>query len=506
MIKLTWKIWLLIVVILLSLLSIFGIPNFQKGVVITSVEANSTAFDSGLRKGQIITEIDGSKISNVADFGLALEGKFDTNQSRKIIIKTDKIEAVLFSNIPPQITVSEIPQTNIKTGLDLSGGARALVQAKDKQLSSSEVSDLADVINNRINVYGIEDVNVVPISDLSGNNFILVEIAGATPKDLENLISQQGKFEAKIANETIFIGGQNGVTSVCKNDARCAGIENCAPSQSGYTCTFRFTVYLSQEAAQKHADVTKNLGVNVTPQGNYLTKPLDLYLDDKIVETLLISDSLKGRVTTEIAISGSGSGTTSEEAYNTAQQQMHNLQTILITGSLPYKLEIVKLDTVSPNLGKDFTRAIFIAGIASFLAVSIIIFFRYKKIKTSLALLLTSFSEIIIILGIAALIKWNIDLPGIAGILATIGTGVDQQIVVIDEAKHGKILSLKEKMKRAFAIILGSYFTVFVSMLPLLWAGAGLLKGFAVTTLIGITAGVLITRPAFTDLIRKIEE
>ncbi|MEK6917464.1 MAG: NAD-dependent epimerase/dehydratase family protein [Nanoarchaeota archaeon] len=158
------------------------------------------------------------------------------------------------------------------------------------------------------------------------------------------------------------------------------------------------------------------------------------------------------------------------------------------------------------NDGKDFTRAIFITGIASFLAVSIIIFVRYKKIKTSLALLLTSFSEVIIILGIAALIKWNIDLPGIAGILATIGTGVDQQIVVIDEAKHGKVLSLKEKMKRAFAIILGSYFTVFVSLLPLLWAGAGLLKGFAVTTLIGITAGVLITRPAFTDLIRKIEE
>jgi len=67
-------------------------------------------------------------------------------------------------------------------------------------------------------------------------------------------------------------------------------------------------------------------------------------------------------------------------------------------------------------------------------------------------------------------------------------------------------LSLKQRLKLAFAIILGAYFTVVVSMLPLLWAGAGLLKGFAFTTLIGITAGVFITRPAFSDMIRKMEE
>jgi len=53
---------------------------------------------------------------------------------------------------------------------------------------------------------------------------------------------------------------------------------------------------------------------------------------------------------------------------------------------------------------------------------------------------------------------------------------------------------------------MGAYFTSIVAMLPLYWAGAGLLKGFAVTTIIGITTGVLITRPAFADMIRKIEE
>ena len=185
---------------------------------------------------------------------------------------------------------------------------------------------------------------------------------------------------------------------------------------------------------------------------------------------------------------------------------MHKLQTILITGSLPYKLEIVKLDTISPVLGKQFIKSILLAALVALLAVSIIIFIRYKTFKSSMALLFTSISEIVIILGIASFISWNLDLPSIAGILATIGTGIDQQIIILDEAKQKTILSLKQKLKRAFSIILGAYFTAVVALIPLLWAGAGLLKGFAITTIIGITAGVLITRPAFTEMVKRIGE
>ena len=118
-----------------------------------------------------------------------------------------------------------------------------------------------------------------------------------------------------------------------------------------------------------------------------------------------------------------------------------------------------------------------------------------------------SFSEIIIILGIASLINWNLDLASIAGILATIGTGFDDQIVILDESMNKRTsLSLKERIKKAFAIIMGAYATVFVSLLPLMWAGAGLLKGFAITTIIGISIGVFITRPAFSEIVRRIEE
>lgn len=504
--KFTWRIWFLIIVLVLSLLAILPLAFFQKGVLVTSVEPNSTAFEQGLREAQIITAIDGKIVENLEGFSEVFRGKFVSNQSTKMIFTTKDSEIIYFSDKPPEITVSEIPKTRIKFGLDLVGGARALIQAEDRKLSSSEVRDLVDITQNRLNEFGLTDLKVRSVSDLEGNNFMLIEIAGTTPRDLRDLISKQGKFEAKIGNETVFIGGKDkDIASVCRGDPTCALVETCQQSGGGYFCNFRFTIYLSEDAANRHSEITGDLGVNKTPQGNYLDKPLDLYLDDSLVDSLLISESLKGRVTTQISISGSGSGTTQDLAYQDAEESMHKLQTILITGSLPYKLEIVKLDTISPILGKEFMKSILIAGVVALLAVTLIIFIRYRKFKSSMALLITSVSEVIIILGIASLIEWNIDLPGIAGILATIGIGIDQQIIILDEARRSTFLSIKQRMKRAFGIILGAYFTAVVALLPLLWVGAGLLRGFAFTTIIGITVGILITRPAFVDMVKRIE-
>ena len=503
--KLTWKIWLLIIFLILSILSIFNFSAFFKhGVSISSVEPNSTAFSQGFKQDQIITAIDGQSIRSIEDYTSAMQGKFQSNQTEKSIFTIRGGEIIYFSDHLPEITVAGISKTKLKLGLDLVGGSRALIQAEGQQLSSSETSELVDITSNRLNEFGLTDLKVRQVSDLQGNNYMLVEIAGATPDNLKDLISQQGKFEAKIGNETVFVGGKDkDIASVCRGDPTCARIDSVQQSSDGgYVAQFSFGITLSPEAAARHAAITGNLSVNASnPQ--YLSEPLDLYLDDSLVESLLIGKDLKGRVTTQISVSGSGTGATQDEALKSAEEEMHKLQTILITGSLPYKLEIVKLDTISSLLGKDFIRTILLAGVIALLGASLVVLVRYRNIKSSLALILTSVSEILIILGIAALIEWNLDLPSIAGILATIGTGFDDQIVILDETSHEKFLSLKQRLKRAFAIILGAYFTALVSMFPLLWAGAGLLKGFAFTTIVGITAGVFITRPAFSDIVRK---
>jgi len=505
--KLTWKIWILIFILILSLISIFGLPPvfLQKGVLVTSVEPNSTAFEQGLRKGQIIIAIDGKRIDGLDDFKEVIQGKFMTNESVRTTITTKDTEIIIFTNEAPRVTVSEISKSNIQFGLDLIGGSRAMIKAEEKKLSSTEIKSLIDITQNRLNEFGLTDLKVRQVSDLEGNYFMLVEIAGATPQDLETLIAQQGKFEAKIGNETVFIGGERDIASICRGDPTCARIDRPQQIQGGYVAQFSFGITLSADAAKRHAEITEALEINTT-NPEYLSKPLDLYLDNKLVDSLLISKGLQGRVTTQISVSGSGTGETQEDAYKAAEAEMHKLQTLLITGSLPFKLEIVKLDTISPVLGGEFLRIILIAGLTALGVVALVILGRYRKIKTSLALLLTSFSEVIIILGIASLISWNLDLPSIAGILIVVGTGIDQQIVILDEARQGLFLSLKQRMKRAFAIIIGAYFTAVVAMIPLLWAGAGLLRGFAFTTILGITTGVLITRPAFADMVKKIEK
>ena len=116
------------------------------------------------------------------------------------------------------------------------------------------------------------------------------------------------------------------------------------------------------------------------------------------------------------------------------------------------------------------------------------------------------FSEALITLAIAALIKWNLDAPSIAGIIAGMGTGVNDQIVIIDESEGEESESLKDKIKRAFFIIVGAFFTIIAAMLPLFWAGAGLLRVFALTTILCVTIGILVTRPAFGDIIKRIHE
>jgi len=499
--KIPLKIWILIIALILSLLAIK--PSFETGIRIESVNMDSLAFENGLRAGQIIKSINGEPIKDKIDYSNVIKEIFKNGEEQRIDIITKENEFTLFTNQTPEITVDEIPLTRIQTGLDLQGGARALVQP-DEEITAAQLQDLVAISRNRFNVYGLSDVKVNGVTDLVGDKFILIEVAGATPDDLEELISQQGKFEAKIGNQTVFVGGEKDISDVCRSDASCAAVTGCTPSQDGgQYCNFRFTIYLKESAAQKHADMTRNLSLDET--GKYLSEKLTLLVDDKEVDSLLIGSSLRGQVATQISIQGSGSGSNQEDALKDARTEMNRLQTVLLTGSLPYKLNIVKLDTISPTLGKDFLNLILLTGVASILIVSLIVFARYKKIKTSLALLLTSFSEIIIILGVAALINWNLDLPSIAGILATIGTGVDQQIVIIDEAGRDKEVNIKTRIKRALFIIMASYFTLVAAMIPLGWAGAGLFKGFAITTIIGATSAVLITRPAFAEMIKRIE-
>ena len=132
------------------------------------------------------------------------------------------------------------------------------------------------------------------------------------------------------------------------------------------------------------------------------------------------------------------------------------------------------------------------------LAVITVVLIRYRKVKIVAPIVLTLISEMVLILGFASLVGWNLDLAGIAGILIVAGTGVDHLIIITDETIRGELVyDWKKRIQNAMFIVVGAYLTTMSGMLPLLWAGAGLLKGFALTTIAGISFGVLIARPAY---------
>ena len=194
--------------------------------------------------------------------------------------------------------VSEAPTTNIRKGLDLQGGIRVLLQP-EKPVSVSDMGILLENMAQRLNVYGLSDIVVKEAKDLSGNQYVTVEIAGVNEEEVKDLIAKQGKFEAFIGNTTVFRGGKNDITYVCRT-ADCSGIDpnvGCSVAQDNlWYCRFRFSITLAPEAADRQAAATGDLQV-VQGQGddNYLSEPLLLYLDNKEVDRLNIGAELKGQ-------------------------------------------------------------------------------------------------------------------------------------------------------------------------------------------------------------------
>ncbi|MFH1125595.1 MAG: hypothetical protein V1703_00575 [Candidatus Altiarchaeota archaeon] len=197
-----------------------------------------------------------------------------------------------------------------------------------------------------------------------------------------------------------------------------------------------------------------------------------------------------------------GYATTIEEA----KEDIKRTQVLLTSGNLPVKLEVAAESTTPPTLGFKFLRYSAIIGIIALLTVGVIILLRYGDWKVSLPIMLTDISEVTIVLGLAALIRWDIDLPSVAGIIAAVGTGVNDQIILTDEILSGrkeakKFFSVGEQIRKAFYIIFMAAATIIAAMLPIVSIGAGMLKGFAFTTIIGVLVGILITRPGYAKVV-----
>lgn len=377
-------------------------------------------------------------------------------------------------------SIAAISVLGIQQGLDLKGGSTIQIEL-EQPVDTATMNTVTAVLDKRLNIFGVKDVKVYP----SGNQNVIVEIAGVQPDDVAKIVGTNGKFEAKINNQTALVGSD--ITQVKMYQV--TGTEWQVP----------FTVSL--EGANRFAQVAKGQGGT----------PVDMYLDDELITSPELSEELaNGQASTDVMISGQ------EATKEEAQKEAKSIHTLLQSGALPVKVKIVGVSSVSAELGEQFINGALIAGLLSLVVIAAIIMIRYRKPILVIPIVLTSIAELILILGTAAVTHWNIDLAAIAGIIAAIATGVDDQIIITDEVLKGflekkRVSGVRNQVKKAFFIIFAAAGTLIAAMLPLAYigfsrgaTGIGVLSGFAFTTVLGVLIGIFITRPVYAKFIEMV--
>jgi preprotein translocase subunit SecD len=188
-----------------------------------------------------------------------------------------------------------------------------------------------------------------------------------------------------------------------------------------------------------------------------------------------------------------------------ANNQAKTIASILSGGALPVAIIAGTPTTIPPTLGQHFLYVSAIAGLLAVAAVSLFMVIRYRKLFLIAPILLTTFTELFIIVSIIGLIG-TIDLSAVAGMIAVVGTGVDAQIIITDEmlSKKRETTSAKLLLDNAFSIIWADAILLVIAMLPLFFSTSLVtVIGFSESTIIGALLGVMITRPAYSAIISR---
>ena len=219
----------------------------------------------------------------------------------------------------------------------------------------------------------------------------------------------------------------------------------------------------------------------------------------RLSATALADKSIPAPETPEPILGGSGqiSGSFSVESAN-------DLAILLRAGSLPAKLTIVEERTIGPSLGADSIRAGIIASVVATVAIVVFMLVCYGILGlfANIALIANNF----LMIGVLTALGATLTLPGIAGIVLTIGMAVDANVLIYErmreEAHAGRstIAALDAGFTRAYATIIDSHLTALIAAIALFWVGSGPIRGFAVTLSIGIVS-TLFTAYLVTRLI-----
>lgn len=352
---------------------------------------------------------------------------------------------------------------SIKQGLDLQGGTHVVLQAVDTpelKVDDDAVNRSVKVIERRVNELGLTE----PVIQRQGKDRIIVELPGV--KDPEKAISMLGR------TAMLQFKDESGKVVLTGSDLKDAKAQVSQGNQAVVGLEF------NDEGGKKFADLTaRNVG-----------KKIAIELDGQVLTAPVVQEAITGG---HAQISGSRN-----------VEEAEHLAILLRSGSLPVKIEVMENRTVGPTLGQDSkdksVKAFSIGIIGVF--VFMLLFYRLAGVVADIALLL----YVMLLLLVMRYLGATLTLPGIAGIILSVGMAVDANVLIFErfkeEVKRGKTLrsAMDSGFGRAIVTILDSNLTTIMAAAVLFYLGTGPIKGFAVTlalgTLLSMFTAVTVTK------------
>jgi len=337
------------------------------------------------------------------------------------------------------------------------------------------IDQAIEVLRRRIDQLGTTE----PVIQRQGADRILVQVPGLQdPQRLKDLLGQTAKLEFRMIAQPgatdvdMLPSAESGGTVPVERQVIVGG-EDLIDAQPAFDSqtnqpivNFRFNI----RGAQRFGEATtRNLG-----------RPLAIVLDNRVISAPVIQSPI-----TQGA--GQISGSFTVEAVN-------NLAILLRAGALPAKLTIVEERTVGPGLGQDSIRAGVIACIAgaALVAVFMVLAYGFFGVLATVALLV----NVVLMFGLLSALGATLTLPGIAGIVLTIGMAVDSNVLIYERVREEQRLgrsaasSLDAGFARALTTIIDANLTTFIAAAVLYFLGTGPVRGFAVTLTLGIITTV----------------
>jgi preprotein translocase subunit SecD len=472
---LDWRVATLIILVTLSVIAIY--PHFDNNGLATNLQ-----YGLDLQKGAWIQ----------LEFKAEVVGYTTDRPAEEFIGNISKsLDTEVFSVDQNHLEIRKLySQTELEPVFSAAGGT---ITSYQQGVSKSTAENVKRILENKINSLGTKDARVNILTGLNNvARYVRVELAGVNLNQAREIVGKQGKFEIRIqtsGNQTEHVLYGDSITSV----------QNPSQEQPGSN-TWGVGFTLSDDGANAFRSAAISYGATVDPASHHLI----MLLDNMTVFSAPLSDDLAGKLRTDnikklFASTGQG---------KSGMQQATNLEIHLRAGALPVDVKEAGSGTVPAEQGQQNKNVSLYAGILAIITVGLVIYYRYREPGIVLPMVLTNTSEMVILLGFISAIQFQMDLPTIAGLIAVLGTGIDQLVVITDEILHeGRVPSPNlylKRLARALTIIITAAATVVIAMVPLMVMPLTTLQGFALITIMGVLVGVLVTRPAYGKIIMTI--